>query len=124
MDVSEFEASIYRFDPSSANTQKEERNKENTTTSLSTDEKPKKITRRARKGKPVLLRLSPKLLFALDHICAESDMTRTDWIKGAIMRGMKNWTSPYENQTLWPKCHHCGKKHDPSIHGLDEFGDG
>lgn len=77
---------------------------------------PKKKARR--KGKAVVIRLPEKLILAIDHVIEQQGMSsRTEWIKQCIMRGLKNWKNPFDNPTLWPNCRHCGKHHDPAVHG-------
>ena len=116
MSVNDFEAEIYRVGDERLKPSIEERNKaSNTATSL---DKPK---RRVRNGKAIVLLLPPKVVAAIDNICQDQGGSRSNWIRGTIMRGLKNWRSPFDNSTIWSKCNHCGKKHDPSVHGLDEF---
>jgi hypothetical protein len=73
--------------------------------------------KKRRKGVPILLYVKPDTLNAIDSIVAMNDTTRTDWIKQCIMRGLKNWRNPLDNPTIWGPCYHCGKRHDPKVHG-------
>lgn len=77
----------------------------------------KETKQEKRKTLPTGLRLKPKILEAVDRVASEAGMSRTEWIRGAVMRSLKNWRGPMENAAIWGPCRHCGHHHDPEIHG-------
>lgn len=76
---------------------------------------------RSKDYQTLTIRLPKAMVARIDHVITQDGSSRTNWIRGAISRGLKNWVPPTENEHLWPVCHHCQKaRHDPKLaHGVD-----
>jgi hypothetical protein len=65
--------------------------------------------------------LPVKIVKMIDTVCDIDGQSRANFMRYAITSAVKKWKPPTDNKNAWPPCRHCGTRHDPSVHGLDEY---
>lgn len=71
--------------------------------------------RKAKGQVPLTLWFDHKMLALINLAAKTVNEPKTTWCERAIVAAVNRW-SPPDNESLWPPCDSCGKRHDPQSH--------